>query len=150
MQLHPQTEVVRLHGDTAGLTTVVWRSGKDGEEIELATRPLFLVVGADPNTGWLLGCPTELDIHGSVRTGHGIAEASVESGGRADGRRPDALECVVPGVFAIGDVRAESVKHVAPTVGEGAAVVAQVRRYLNAQSASAQAQAATAATTQAS
>lgn len=71
-------------------------------------RDRSLFVGADPNTGWLGGYPIELDTHGFVRTGHEIAETALEAGGWSNGRRPGALECLVPGVFAIGDMRAES------------------------------------------
>ncbi len=57
------------------------------------------------------------------------AELLKGAGWRAE-RRPAALETSIPDVFAIGDVRAESVKHVAAAVGEGAAVVAQVHAHL--------------------
>jgi thioredoxin reductase (NADPH) len=132
IELHSHTEVVGLQGDRAGLSGVTWRTGRDGAEVQLAIRSLFLFVGADPNTGWLSGCPIELDVHGFLRTGQEIAAATLAGPGWSDGRRPDSLECSVPGVFAIGDVRAGSVKRVAAAVGEGAAVVAQVHRYLAA------------------
>jgi thioredoxin reductase (NADPH) len=142
IELHPHSEVVRLQGDAAGLSGVVWRNGRTHEEVELATRSLFLFVGADPNTGWLGGCPIERDTHGFICTGSEVAEAALNAGGWGDGQRPDSLECSVRGVFAIGDVRAGSVKRVAAAVGEGAAVVAQVHRYLSAQVASVPAPAA--------
>src|SRR5208282_3622329 len=72
-------------------------------------RHLFLFIGADPNAGWLQGC-VETDAKGFVVTGKG----------------PLPLETSLPGVFAIGDVRAGSTKRVAAAVGEGAAVVAQI------------------------
>jgi len=40
IELHPHAQVLRLQGDQAGLTRVVWRTGKNGEEVELATRSL--------------------------------------------------------------------------------------------------------------
>ncbi len=70
----------------------------------------FLFIGADPNTDWLEGC-VDLDSKGFVVTGNGA----------------QPLETSLPGVFAIGDVRAGSTKRVAAAVGEGgAAVVAQI------------------------
>ena len=45
-------------------------------------------------------------------------------------RAPYHLETSVPGVFAAGDVRAESAKRVASAVGEGAMAVMLVHRYL--------------------
>jgi thioredoxin reductase (NADPH) len=136
IELHSHTELVSLQGDRAALSGVTWRTGKDGAEVQLATLSLFLFVGADPNTGWLGGCPIELDAHGFLCTGQEIAAATLAGPGWSDGRRPDSLECSVPGVFAIGDVRAGSVKRVAAAVGEGAAVVAQVHRYLAGQAES--------------
>ena len=137
IQLHAHTELVRLDGDGAGLTGVAWRTGDAGPEVALATRSLFLFIGADPNTGWLGGCPITLDAQGFVRTGPALAEASLDTSLWAGGLRPDLLECSVPGVFAVGDVRAGSVKRVAAAVGEGAAVVAQVHRYLSGQAVAA-------------
>ena len=72
----------------------------------------------------------------ALRTGQEIAAATLAGPGWSEDRRPDSLECSVPGVFAIGDVRAGSVKRVAAAVGEGAAVVAQVHRYLAVQAES--------------
>ena len=143
IELHTRTEVVRLQGDRVGRSSVVWRNGKDGAEVELATRSLFLFVGADPNTARLGGCPIELDNHAFVCTGLGIAQAALDGAGWRARRRPDSFECSVPGVFAIGDVHARSVKRVAAVVGEGAAVVAQVHRYLAAQVEPAQVDSAT-------
>ena len=50
------------------------------------------------------------------------------TGAAVPGAAPDkpALEASLPGVFAIGDVRAGSVKRVGAAIGEGAAVVAAI------------------------
>jgi thioredoxin reductase (NADPH) len=45
-------------------------------------------------------------------------------------RAPFALETSVPGVFAAGDVRLDSMKRVASAVGEGAMSIYLVHRYL--------------------
>ena len=66
-----------------------------------AINHLFLFIGADPNTDWLTGSDVALDAKGFIVTG---AQAG---GGR------HALETARRGVFAIGDVRATSVKRVA-------------------------------------
>ena len=79
---------------------------------------LFLFIGADPNTDWLKGSEIALDAKGFILTG---AEAGA-------GRH--VLETARSGVFAIGDVRAKSVKRVAAAVGEGAQVVAALHSYL--------------------
>ena len=129
IELHPHTEIERLDGDHVGLTRVVWRKSDASAPTELATRYLFLFVGAVPNTGWLKGCDLQLDRHGFVCTGADVAETALADA-RWNGARPRPLECSIPGVFAIGDVRSGSVKRVAGAVGEGAAVVAQLHAYL--------------------
>lgn len=94
------------------------------------TRDLFLFIGADPNSAWLGECDAVRDRRGFVVTGDTIdADALKGAGWHAD-RRPMPLETSIAGVFAIGDVRAGSVKRVAAGVGEGAAVVAQIHSYL--------------------
>jgi thioredoxin reductase (NADPH) len=76
-----------------------------------------LFIGADPNSDWLTGA-LKLDAKGFLLTG-------VEAGGSRQ-----LLETSRQGVFAIGDVRAGSVKRVAAAVGEGAQVVAMLHAYL--------------------
>jgi len=99
-----------------------WRSRLAGEETTENIRNLFLFVGADPATGWLDGCGITLDRGGFVVTG---AQSD------PDERRPvPPLQTSVPGVFAVGDVRAGSVKRVGGAIGEGAQVVAALHSFL--------------------
>ncbi len=97
------------------------RDLRSGLETEYDIRHVFLFIGADPNTGWLYGSDIEVDRHGFFCTGSDVTVA-------ADKPRK-MLETSMPGVFAIGDVRAGSTKRVAAAVGEGAAVVAQIHQY---------------------
>ncbi|WP_119268444.1 FAD-dependent oxidoreductase [Taklimakanibacter deserti] len=110
-----RSEVTKLEGDET-LTGVSWRNRETGEETKRPIRHLFLFVGADPHTEWLAGCGVALDQKGFIRTGIG------------EGCHP--LETNLPGAFAIGDVRAGSVKRVASAVGEGAQVVAAIHDFL--------------------
>jgi thioredoxin reductase (NADPH) len=117
------TEVVALEGAAdASLERVRWRSRLSGEESSADIRNLFLFVGADPATGWLDGCGVTLDRGGFVVTG-----AQSEQN---QGRPVPPLETSVPGVFAVGDVRAGSVKRVGGAIGEGAQVVASLHGFL--------------------
>ncbi len=109
-------EVSGLEGDDGRLSAVCWRQG--GNEVRRAIQHLFLFIGADPNTDWLADSGIARDDNGFIRTGAELG----------DGHRP--LETSRPGVFAIGDVRAGSVKRVAAAVGEGAQVVAALHAYL--------------------
>ena len=96
-----------LHGDET-LEAVTLRDGATGRTGHCRPRALFVMVGAAPNTGWLSGL-VELDPKGFVLTG---------DGGHC------ATSC--PGIFAVGDVRAGSVKRVASAVGEGSVVISKV------------------------
>ncbi len=130
IKLHVGSEISELHGDRTGLTGVTWRNRETGATEECHTRHLFLFIGADPNSAWLGECDAIRDRKGFVMTGDALdADALKGAGWHAD-RKPAPLETSIPGVFAIGDVRAGSVKRVAAGVGEGAAVVAQIHAYL--------------------
>jgi thioredoxin reductase (NADPH) len=114
-----ETEVTALEGDGGALEAVRWRHLPSGKETRRAIRHLFLFIGADPHTTWLSPSDVALDPKGFVRTGDELGA----------GRRP--LETSREGVFAIGDVRARSVKRVAAAVGEGAQVVAALHGFLS-------------------
>jgi thioredoxin reductase (NADPH) len=107
-----------LEGRDGILETVRWRIGKTGQEIERPIRHLFLFIGAEPNTDWLAGSGIALDNKGFILTGE------------AAGAGRHLLETARRGIFAIGDVRATSVKRVAGAVGEGAQVVAALHAFL--------------------
>ena len=130
--LHVGAEISELHGDRSGLTAVSWRNRESGEEHRCDTRFLFLFIGADPNSAWLGECDAVRDKHGFVVTGEALDADALKGAGWHAERRPAPLETSIAGVFAIGDVRAGSVKRVAAGVGEGAAVVAQLHAYLAA------------------
>ena len=114
--IHVGGEVIGLEGDREnGLAAATFRNRGDGSTKRCTLRHLFLFIGADPNTGWLEDC-VETDEKGFIVTGMGA----------------QPLETSLPGIFAIGDVRAGSTKRVAAAVGEGAAVVAQIHAMIAA------------------
>jgi thioredoxin reductase (NADPH) len=84
---------------------------------------VFVMTGADPNTEWLQGC-VKLDANGFIKTG---ADVNDDWPLR---RPPYLLESSLPGVFAVGDIRAGSVKRVASAVGEGSMAVQFVHKVL--------------------
>jgi thioredoxin reductase (NADPH) len=125
VDLHVGTEVVGLAGDRkGGLTGGVFRDRASGATHSCALSHLFLFIGADPCATWLAD-RVAVDAKGFVLTG-GQAAAGAGTSRRA----ALPLETSLPGVFAIGDVRAGSTKRVAAAVGEGAAVVAQIHSVL--------------------
>ncbi len=109
-------EVVSLQGDDR-LRSVEIRNVVDRTVRCQPTCAVFVMIGARPNTGWLSGM-VDLDPHGFILTG---AQANTDS--------PYATS--KPGVFAVGDVRAGSVKRVASSVGEGSVVISKVWQHLN-------------------
>ena len=120
----PNVEVVTgaqvsgLEGRNGVMEAVRWRIDGAGQDVQRPVRHLFLFIGAEPNTDWLAGSGIKLDAKRFVLTG---ADA---------GPLRHALETSRRGVFAIGDVRATSVKRVAAAVGEGAQVVAALHASL--------------------
>ena len=95
---------------------------------------LFIFIGAAPRTSWLDGVVAR-DKHGFVLSGPDLIDQrdrgdQDDHAGWSLDRQPYHLETSVPGVFAVGDVRAESAKRVASAVGEGAMAVMLVHRYL--------------------
>lgn len=133
--LHTHTEVTALQGDDNGLSGVRLRNSQSGQEKDSAVRHLFLFIGADPNTDWLGDCAVVVDEKGFIRTGFDVTRAECRAHGNAPISPDDLPERAplatnVPGVFAIGDIRAGSTKRVAAAVGEGAAVVSQIHAFL--------------------
>jgi thioredoxin reductase (NADPH) len=115
--LHLNTQVTGLIGKRY-LEAVRWR--EHGTEISHPAANLFLMIGAQPNTDWLNGC-VALDQNGFVETGRA-----------ATGMMPASpYSASIPGIFAVGDVRANSIKRVASSVGEGSAVVHAIHGWLS-------------------
>ena len=111
------SEVTGLEGNEH-LSAITIRNAKTGETRSVETHALFIMVGALPNTGWLSGL-VALDTKGFVLTG---TAAGVAASPYATSRL---------GIFAVGDVRAGSVKRVASSVGEGSVVISTVWEHVN-------------------
>ncbi|MEM6276970.1 MAG: FAD-dependent oxidoreductase [Pseudomonadota bacterium] len=114
--IHYQTELRALHGEEH-LEAITVKDKAAGAERRIDTCGLFIMVGAAPNTAWLSGL-VELDDKGFVQTGEAVGASS-------------AYATSHPGIFAVGDVRAGSVKRVASAVGEGSVVISRVWDYIN-------------------
>jgi thioredoxin reductase (NADPH) len=127
-------EVAAVAGD-GHLEGLALRHRQSGAVTEVPASWLFVFIGAEPRTDWL-GDDVVRDDHGFVVTGTDLvnvhAGRSVSQGVPQWPlrRAPFALETSVPGVFAAGDVRLDSMKRVASAVGEGAMAVHFVHRYL--------------------
>jgi len=120
-------EIVRCQGNDH-LEGIILRNRKTGEEWEAPTSYVFVFIGAAPQTAWL-GNQLVRDQHGFVLTGPDL-KADEHLRGWPLERAPYLLEASIPGIFAAGDVRHESVKRVASAVGEGSVAVHFVHRHL--------------------
>jgi thioredoxin reductase (NADPH) len=130
IELHLNTEIVALEGG-ARLERIVWQDKKTGETSTRSIRHVFIMTGASPRTEWLRGC-LAMDDKGFILTGRDL-DAPAPSDQNPPwplARAPQMLETSLPGVFAVGDVRAGNVKRVASAVGEGAISIHLVHRAL--------------------
>jgi thioredoxin reductase (NADPH) len=114
--LYVDTEIEALQGGLS-LESVTWANRKTGERITRPVKSVFVMIGAEPNSGWLFGT-ARLDNKGFVLTGN------------HDGFENTPYATSVPGMYAVGDVRSGSVKRVASAVGEGSVVISDIHRYL--------------------
>lgn len=128
IELRTRTEIIGLFGKDR-LERVVWKNNESGETEEHAIEHLFLMTGAEPLTSWLDGC-VALDDKGFVKTGADLTAEDLASASWPVARRPFMFETSLPRVFAVGDVRGNSVKRVASAVGEGSVAISFVHQVL--------------------
>jgi thioredoxin reductase (NADPH) len=126
---HVHTELVTLEGD-GHLERVGWRDNQSGRVETHGLRHVFTMTGAVPSTRWLEGC-VALDAKGFIKTGPDLSPEDLANARWPLARAPHLLETSLPGVFAIGDVRAGSLKRVASAVGEGSIAIAAVHQVLH-------------------
>ncbi|HEY5809875.1 MAG TPA: NAD(P)/FAD-dependent oxidoreductase, partial [Povalibacter sp.] len=126
--LHTQTELTALEG-AERLERVSWYCRATDERCTEDIGHLFLMTGAVPNTDWLRKCVT-LDDKKFIRTGSDLTREDLERAGWPLQRSPHLPETTLPGVFAVGDVRAGNTKRVASAVGEGSICVQFVHRVI--------------------
>ena len=128
IRVRPCTVLASVNGQ-GHLAEITLRDVNTGQDETVAAIGLFICIGAVPCTDWLAGV-VERDEHGFVVTGRSLLRDGKRPAGWHLARDPFLLEASVPGVFAAGDVRADSVKRVAAAVGEGAITVHLVHQYL--------------------
>ena len=129
------TEVVESGGEGL-LEWVDLRTNATGEVERVPASGLFLLLGARPTCGWLPSA-VRRDEHGFVLTGRDVPKEAWLGPGGVPGPwatdaivPPEGLSTTAPGVFAVGDIRAGSMKRVASASGEGASVVPLVHAWL--------------------
>jgi thioredoxin reductase (NADPH) len=126
--LRTHTEIVALEGDDH-LERVRCRDVRSGEVETHDVGHIFVMTGAEPNTRWLHGC-VALDAAGFIKTGPELSREDLAAAHWPLSRTPFFLETSLPGVFAVGDVRAGNLKRVASAVGEGSNAISFVHQVL--------------------
>lgn len=123
--IEQRAEIAAVHG-ARHLEAIDVVNHETGETTRRGATALFILIGADAVTDWL---PAEI-----ARDEHGYVLSGADARRAADwpmARDPYLLETTIPGVFAVGDVRAGSVKRIASGVGEGSMAIAFVHKYLH-------------------
>jgi thioredoxin reductase (NADPH) len=123
-----KTRVVEVHG-TDHVEELELACDATGDSYRVGASSLFIFIGAEPRTSWLEGI-VERDNRGFILTGQDLMHDGKKPKGWTLERPPGLLETSVPGVYAVGDVRAGSVKRVASGVGEGSIAIQFVHQYL--------------------
>jgi thioredoxin reductase (NADPH) len=127
IKLCRHSQVVELDGERE-LATITVEDTRSGERSRHDTKALFVFIGASPHTEWLdrqVAC----DDAGFLLTGRDLQGEHLTE---FNGDHPLFLETSRPGIFAVGDVHAGSIKRVASAVGEGAMAVRLVHQRLTA------------------
>jgi thioredoxin reductase (NADPH) len=125
IELRTHSVVSELVGERE-LEAVAVTDTRSGERTELPTRAVFVFIGASPHTEWLNG-QLACDKNGFLLTGRDVQGDDLAE---FDGDRPLFLETSRPGIFAVGDVHAGSIKRVASAVGEGSMAVRLIHQRL--------------------
>ncbi len=121
-------EVENVNGETS-LESVVVKSSETGELHTIQAAAMFIFIGVKPHTEYFEGM-LERDDAGFLFTGADLPQEHGRPRGWTLERLPFGFETNIPGVFAAGDVRANSNRRVAAAVGEGSATIHSVHRYL--------------------
>jgi thioredoxin reductase (NADPH) len=126
IHLHPQTEIDRMIATEGNETRLAAMDlTTPGGPVRLEAGFAFLFIGAAPFTQWLPDAVAR-DTRGFLKTGPELETLDLVRAGWTLDRMPSVFETSLPRVYAVGDVRAGSVKRVASGVGEGSVVVSHI------------------------
>jgi thioredoxin reductase (NADPH) len=122
------SQVTKVSGDST-LEGVSLSNNETGESKDLEASAMFVFIGARPHSD-IVSEIVAMNPAGFILTGDDLAENGKIGHGWKDDRDPYVTETNIPGIFAAGDVQANTVKRVASAVGQGAISVSFVHKYL--------------------
>lgn len=128
IKIVPNTEVIAVGGDRV-LEEITLKNRTTGDEKKVATKALFIYIGARPGTEWLNGLVMKND-KGFIITGSDLVKEKSFQASWKEEREPYTCEASVPGVFAAGDVRMGALTGISSAVAEGAMAIRFTRKYL--------------------
>jgi thioredoxin reductase (NADPH) len=132
---HPQidvrfnTEAMEFKGAESKLKTIIIKDRRNRKIEEINPAGAFIFIGQTPNTAFLANSGVATNQWGFIISGHDLVHTAPRPAGY-ESRDPMLLETSIPGIFAAGDVRADSTKQVASAAGEGATAALLIREYL--------------------
>ena len=123
------TTLVGLDG-VDSLESITYLDNRSGEVRHAATHWVFVCIGGVPRTDWAKPGTLLTDAAGYILTGDDLIDEPLPPSYWASrSRKPMFRETSMPGLFAAGDVRHNSVKRCATAVGDGATAVSVVHRF---------------------
>jgi len=123
LEVRYNTVVDSFEGQDSKLKSIKTRNPETGETNEFHPAAAFVFIGQSPNTAFAKGY-VEMDSYGFILTGHDLLHHEHKP------IKALPFETSLPGIFAAGDVRHDSIKQVASAVGEGAAASISIREFL--------------------
>jgi thioredoxin reductase (NADPH) len=123
------TNLVAIAGDEV-LDNVTYENFETGQKTTARSSWVFVCIGGTPHTDWAEPGTLLTDRAGYILTGDDLRDADLPARFWSNGRRPFHMESSMPGLFAAGDVRHDSVKRCATAVGDGATAVSMIHKYL--------------------
>lgn len=123
------TQVIALEGDE-WLRQITIKNTEEGSTKTFNTRHLIVCIGGNPRTDYFKDSDVMRDESGYVITGLDLLQNGQLPENWKLNRKPYFLETSVPGLFAAGDVRHNSIKRFGSAVGEGAMAIAFIYRYI--------------------
>lgn len=123
-----RTSIIEAIG-TDRLEALVIKDNDTGDVETLPAAALFVFIGAKPHSEFVADV-VERNEAGFILTGPDLIRDGRRPKNWRLNRDPFLLETSVPGIFAVGDIRQDTIRRVASAVGQGSTAISFVHQYL--------------------